>query len=242
MKISSLLSQAVTFLALALPLACGAGQPPAESASDTDDRTPSERRSTGNMSASAEIGALDQVAVNRTFASALGGLERCLREGAERVELLGGAIAFYVEIDTSGRAIHAHAEESTLGDRGTERCMIGVLEASTWPPPQGGDKGLARSSFDFDMPNDVRPPVDWESSAIGDALGGIDEQVRSCKQGVSGELTATVYVDTDGRVLAAGIASSDAAAARSADCLAEALKAALFPSPGSWPAKVSFRL
>jgi hypothetical protein len=39
-----------------------------------------------------------------------------------------------------------------------------------------------------------------------------------------------------------GIASSDESGEKAADCLVDLLKGAKFPSPGSWPAKVTFSL
>src|SRR5690606_36769081 len=137
----------------------------------------------GGISASAEIGALDEDAVTRTFEGALGDLERCLHAGARRVELLGGEIAFYVEIDPSGRAQHVHAERSTLGDRETERCIADALKSRSSPAVQGGEKGLARNSFDFDMPNDVRPPVPWDGSEVAEAQSEISGKLAECRSG-----------------------------------------------------------
>ena len=36
-----------------------------------------------------------------------------------------------------------------------------LVERRVMPKPVGGDVGLARKSFDFDPPNDVRPPADY---------------------------------------------------------------------------------
>jgi hypothetical protein len=227
-------------LATTTALACGGGTRSSRTADDTDTHeSRSERRS--GIAASAEIGALDQNAVTRTFSAALKDLKTCLDTGARRVELLGGEIAFYVEVDASGHAQHVHAERSTLGDRDTERCMIDALKNRPWPAVQGGEKGLARNSFDFDMPNDVRPPVDWDADQVSEALGEIRDKLSSCGSRRS-DLTATVYVNTDGRAIAAGVAGTDPSTEDAADCVAAALQEAQYPSPGSWPAKVTFRL
>ena len=55
-------------------------------------------------------------------------------------------------------------------------------------------------------------------------------------------MTATVYVDPDGGALTAGVASSDDSGEEAADCVVGVLKDAKYPSPGSWPAKVTFEL
>jgi len=222
--------------------ACGGGgqEGPARSADDESART--ERSEGSGMAASAEIGALDEAKVTQTFQSAQGELQKCLTEGAQRNELEGGDIAFFVKIGKDGRVIHAHAEQSTLGDRETEKCMLNVLKRKRWPEPQGGDAGLARNSFGFDMPNDVRPPTQWDEERVSSTVSDLSPKLGSCRRGVKGSLTATVYVDPDGAALSAGVAASDESGENAADCVAEVLKSAKFPSPGSWPAKVTFSL
>jgi hypothetical protein len=220
--------------------ACGGSETPhpqtAESV-DTDD-APSESR--GGMAASAEVGALDPGEVTKTFEKAMSELQSCLRSGAKRVEPLGGEIAFYLEVDVDGRAQHVHAERSTLGDRETERCMLDALKSREWPKPQGGQKGLARNSFDFDMPNDVRPPVAWDGSQVSDAISEVRDKLADC--GSARGLVATVYVDTEGKAMAAGVSGEDPSAEAAADCVSGVLREAKYPSPGSWPAKVTFSL
>jgi hypothetical protein len=231
-----LLTLSVAFLA-----ACGGGETPrAETPADVDERPAGSGRP--KMSASSEIGALDEAKVTSTFRSAQGDLQRCLAEGAERNELEGGDVAFFLKIDTSGSVAHAHVERSTLGDLTTEQCMLRALKKRDWPAPQGGDIGIARSSMGFDPPNDVRPPTDWDPSRVEDTLRQVSGKLSSCKREASGELTATVYVDADGAALSVGAAASDESGASAIDCVVEVLKEAKYPSPGSWPAKVTFPL
>src|SRR5262249_13159111 len=149
------------------------------------------------MSASSEIGALDEGKVTQTFQGAMDSLRQCLSAGASRNEFEGGDIAFFVKVDTSGKAVHAHAEKSTLGDRETEKCMLKALRRRSWPQPQGGDVGLARSSVGFDMPNDTRPPTDWDAARVRETVTSLGSKLDKCKQGASANFTATVYVDPD---------------------------------------------
>lgn len=226
-----------------LATACGGGtEKSPKSASDSDLPLEGPSRDRQSMSASSEIGALDEAAVTATFSDALGSLRACLDDGARRIEFIGGEIAFFIKIDQSGQVAHVHAERSTIGDRDTERCMLGVLRSRDWPRPQGGDTGLARNSFEFDMPNDVRPPTPWDSDQVSEALGELSTDISECKSRARGEFIATMYVDTEGNALGVGIAPSDESGEEAADCLAGVLKAAQYPSPGSWPAKVTFAL
>ena len=61
--------------------------------------------------------------------------------------------------------------------------------------------------------------------------------------GAGGSFRATMYVGPGGKVMAAGVATSTKDGDEKADCLSKALlKLKGLPSPGSWPAKVSFGL
>jgi hypothetical protein len=194
------------------------------------------------MQASSEIGGLNEEEVEAAFSSSVSGLKRCLSRGAERVEFLGGSVSFFLKIDGGGKVHHAHLEHSTLGDRSTERCMLDALRAKSWPKPVGGDHGLARKSFSFDPPNDVREPTFWEERDAAPGLKKVTDDVSKCKDGRPGAYEATFYVGTDGKVLAAGVTPPNEDGDAAVDCLVSVLEAASFPSPGSWPAKVTLTL
>ena len=116
--------------------------------------------------------------------------------------------------------------------------MLETMRKKSWPKPVGGEHGLARKSFSFDPPNDVRPPTDWTQTDAEPGLKPIANELDECKQGASGFM-ATLYVGTDGKVLAAGVTPPDERGDSAVDCLVGVLEGATFPSPGSWPAKVS---
>jgi hypothetical protein len=235
------LGYALAGAALFTASACGGGEVPEAKTADSEDG-PRHGAAKKELETSSEIGALDEAKVSAAFRSLQGTFQRCLKAGSERNEFEGGDIAFFVKIDKSGRAFHAHAEKSTIGDRQTEKCMLDSLKKKSWPEPQGGDVGLARSSFGSDPPNDVRPPTAWEQGDVREALAEVSSDLESCKRGASGEMTATVYVDPDGAALSAGFAASDESGEEAADCVVKVLKDAKYPSPGSWPAKVTLTL
>jgi hypothetical protein len=194
------------------------------------------------MAVSSEVGGLDEEKVNSTFESSVGALQRCLASGASSVEFLGGGVSFFVVVGADGSASEAYLEQSTLGDRKTEKCMLGALKAKSWPKPVGGKVGHARKSFDFDPPNDVRPPTEWEGKNVEPVLEKAAGKIAKCKEGSSGTFNATMYVDTEGHPLSVGVTPPDAAGEGAVDCLVDVLKGQQYPSPGSWPAKVTFTL
>jgi hypothetical protein len=120
--------------------------------------------------------------------------------------------------------------------------MIGVLRKASWPLPVGGRIGTAENGFGFEMTGDVRPPVDWDSGEISEVLNQNAGAFEQCKSGTGGSFTATVYVDADGSALGAGVSAPSKEGERASDCLVDVLVGATYPSPGSWPAKVTFTL
>jgi hypothetical protein len=239
LRLTSLFGTTCLTLAIASCPACGGSEPAAQAPAPTVEARDDAPR---QVSTSAEIGGLNEEKVDKTFQRALSDFQRCLDDGAKRVEFLGGSVAFFLKIDAEGKVDHAHLEKSTIGDRETERCMLDSLRSKKWPRPVGGLHGLARKSFDFDPPNDVRAPTSWDGEHVSDAVGKLSRKVSACKKGASGAFEATVYVSTDGSVMAAGVTPPNEAGESDVDCLVATLKAATLPSPGSWPAKVTFSL
>jgi len=219
--------------------ACGGNEPAPQAPAPTVE---AHRDAPHPIAMSAEIGGLSEEKVDKTFQRALTDFQRCLDDGAKRVEFLGGSVSFFLKIDAQGKVDHAHLEKSTIGDRETEKCMLDSLRSKKWPKPVGGMHGLARKSFDFDPPNDVRAPTSWDVDHVSDAVSRLSRKFSACKKGDSGTFEATLYVGTDGSVMAAGVTPPDEAGESDVDCLVSALKGATLPSPGSWPAKVTFSL
>ena len=106
--------------------------------------------------------------------------------------------------DLQGRVQILIGIDKVKGDRG----MLDALRAREWPKPVGGEVGLARKSFDFDPPNDVRPPTELSSEEAGPGLDKLNGKLKECKDGKRG-FEATLYVGTEGEVLAAGATPPD---------------------------------
>jgi hypothetical protein len=239
---ASLRSELPLLVSILVSLAgCGGSEPPPKTADDTPQVTREHDEKPG-MRTENEIGGLNEEKVDAAFKHSLPALEKCLDTGSERLEFLGGSVSFFLKVNGQGKADQAYVEHSTLGDSETENCMLSALRARTWPKPVGGNFGLARKSFDFDPPKDVRPPVEWDQEHAQKAVKKLEDKIDECKKGHSGAYEATVYVSTEGSVLAASVTPPNEAGVPAVDCLVETLRAATFPSPGSWPAKVTFTL
>ncbi|MDX2055371.1 MAG: AgmX/PglI C-terminal domain-containing protein [Polyangiaceae bacterium] len=223
-----------------ITIACGGTETPVR-----HPVAPQEPEDDGDQSGivmSSEIGGLNEDAVEAAFSGSSNSLEHCFRKGVDRVEFLGGEAGFSIKIDQSGSIVSARLEKSTLGDRATENCMLKALKARNWPKPVGGRTGVAQKSFAFD-PAGGRPAATLDERFAADVVRRPEfkEAVQGCVGSSAGTFTATAYVDTSGKVLAASATAPDDASEQAVDCIADAISSMQFPSPGSWPGKVTFQ-
>ncbi|MBN1610613.1 MAG: AgmX/PglI C-terminal domain-containing protein [Polyangiaceae bacterium] len=194
------------------------------------------------MTADSEVGGMNEEKTRAVFDAATADLRRCFTEGSQRVEFLAGTVQFSVEVNASGKLDRAYLKDSTLGDRATERCMLEALTGRPWPRPVGGRIGRADGGFEFEADSSVRPPVDWSTADVERALTKLRRRIDACKGSSPGAYRATMYVGTKGEVLSVGVAMPRGNDERAADCLIGVLARGRYPSPGSWPAKVTFDL
>ena len=219
---------------------CGAAEPPPEAPAPAAMARKASRPKS-NMRVSGQLGSLDNRKVDQTFDRLMPKFQTCIVEGASRVEFLGGHMRFLVRIREDGSIKWAYVPETTVGDRDTEKCMLAAIRGASWPPPIDGE-GQAEKTFDFDPSPDVRDPVPWTSDRVAGALAQGRPKLAECTRGVRGRYRATAYVQTNGSVISAGVAPPDERGEQTADCVANAIKELKFPSPGSWPAKVTFEV
>src|SRR5262249_17905835 len=113
------------------PPGCKAAEPP---------RPPSvvsgpveERIATAPPSAESEIGGLSDADVTDACAALQPGVIACAERGNERVGPLGGHVGLRLRITKQGAVRWAYLTESTLGDRETEKCVLDLARAKTWP-------------------------------------------------------------------------------------------------------------
>jgi hypothetical protein len=218
-----------------------------------------------------ELGSIDPRKVEQTFVSLQAGpLGRCHRDARERLEFLAGDVKVFLRIDATGSMKYGYLEDSTLGDRAAEKCLLGVLASTRWPRPEGGEAEV-RSGFGWG-PGGEREPSNWPSDKVTAALveaKAVRRELDRCRAGISGDFRVTAYVEerpeeareeptkkrppkpgagfgkpavARGRFKAIGVAPPNKEAAEKVDCVVDALKVLDLPSPGGYAAKVSFTL
>lgn len=218
---------------------CGsATAPPAEA--PATEAEPDARARRSGPSVEAEVGALDEGKTKQIFEKASQKLGACFSKGAQRVPYLAGGVSFYVRVAADGSARYTFVRDSTLGDRTTEECMLGVLKGLSWPKPVGGQEGEAKNEFQFDAGGDERPPVEWNPAQLGPPFEKARPTLSRCRESAgTGPVKATMYVDTDGKPVSVGVSTSDEKGEAAVACIVDTLKGITFPSPGSYASKVS---
>jgi hypothetical protein len=229
------------FAGALLLCACGGNTPP-PSAPELEPVPVPSRPPPKELSVSQELGSLDPSAVERTWNDLRADFEACRQRGVKSVEVLDGDVKLFARVGADGTTRWAMLEDSTLGDRDTEKCMVDAIMQARWPKPVGGE-GETRNTFGFDPSG--RPATAWSADRIGAVLGKNERDLMKCKRGVRGSFHVTVYVEPhkkEGRVQSVGVAAPSKEAVEKIDCIVDEVKSWKMPSPGSWVAKVDFRI
>jgi hypothetical protein len=212
------------------PTAAPASVPVRTSAADTR----------GEVAVSAEIGGLNEREAEQSFRASLDGLQQCVSDGVERLEFMGGSIEFAVKIDARRRVQRVWAVQSSLGERSTEKCMFEALRSVSWPAPEGGEFGIARNSFEFELKKGAPTPAVWDAGRVARVVDGVQHTLAECER--PGDMLITLYIGEGGKALAGGAASEEPLDEGAVDCVVDALLAARYPKPERAPTKVRFNL
>jgi hypothetical protein len=220
-------------------VSCG-GEPPPKAPEPVHEEAPLLEKKP-SLKMKSELGSVDPGAVKHAFSALDDQFTACQKRGLDRVEVLAGSVKFFVRIGEDGAAKWSYLEDSELGDRDTEKCLLGAVLGARWPRPDGGD---AEARYGMELPlQSTRPASDWSSDKVAAALGKQGGAIDQCKAGAGARFHATMYVGPGGKVLSAGVATSGKDGEDKVDCLVGVLvKLKGLPSPGSWPAKVGFDL
>ena len=184
---------------------CGAATPPPAEDGSRPAETSTPRGHSG-IGAESEIGGLDESKVKQVFQRSAARISACYDKGSARIPYLAGEVSFRLRITREGGVRWAHVKESSLGDRATEECMLAILKSASWPRPEGGE-GLAENSFTFESGGEERAPVAWSPEQLGQPFRKAHSALAQCRSSAgTGAIKATLYVDTDGKASAVGVA------------------------------------
>lgn len=189
------------------------------------------------------LGTMAPATISRAMAQRMDRFTACFASRYDALPVLGGAaqLSFRVRQDSS---VHwVHLTESNVGDRETERCVLGVAASMRFSPGPVGGEAEFQDTLDLQAPEDVRPPVAWQPSRLRATLRQHGAGLRTCT--VPGDnLRITVYVDPGATVAAVGASfvptDPEADSQAALDCVTRQVAGWGFPDPGSYTAKVTF--
>ncbi len=189
------------------------------------------------------LGTMAPATVSRAMAQRMDRFSACFAQRYDVLPVLGGAAQLSFRVRQDGTVRWVHLTESNVGDRETERCVLGVASGMRFSPGPVGGEAEFQDTLELQAPDDVRPPVTWQPSRLRATLREHGAALRLCS--VPGDnLRVTVYVDPGATVAAVGASfvptdpSVDSQAAL--DCVTQAVARWGFPDPGSYTAKVTF--
>ncbi len=192
------------------------------------------------MRAQSELGSIDPKATHKVFRSLDPTFDHCEETALRRVDVLSGDLNIFVRIGLDGKPKYAYLLESTVGDYETEKCFVDAVLQAKFPRPEGGDAEVKYQTNLKATP--TRPATDWPSERVANIIS----RARTCKDGSSARYQVTLYVGPQGgkagRVLSVGVAAAENGADERVSCIVRMVQAAHVPTPGSWPAKVTFEL
>lgn len=232
-------------VAVALASLAGCGTEPPPKAPEPIALPEPKRAPKPKLQMSQELGQIDTTKAEAAFDRAKPKILACQTKGLKRLDFLAGDAKFFARIDATGKIRWIYFEESQIGDRETEKCVLEVLRDVAWPAPEGGEAELHKG-FGYDL-QDAREPTAWGPDKAAPHLGGISEQVKRCRGSKGSDMAfkVTAYIEPDGKhgkVAAVGVSVSSKEAAEKADCIADAVKGMKLPSPGGYAAKLTFSL
>ncbi len=164
----------------------------------------------------------------------------CFERRLDDIHVLGGTIELAFRVKVDGTVLWVYPKRSTIGDRETERCILGVASTVRFRRPNGGE---AEFSWPFEVapPDDVRPALSWTSDRVAPLLAqNLDLGSRCRPAGSDVTFSITAYVAPGGAVLAAGGAPSAPHGVDAVDCVLDVVRAWPMPNPGPYPAKITF--
>ena len=117
-----------------------------------------------------------------------------MKKALGRVEVLSGSAKFFLRVGEDGSAKYAYLEDSEVGDRDTEKCLLDAVAGASWPKPDGGD---AEVRYGMELPlQATRPANDWASEKVTSALASTARRSTSARRGRAGRSARLMYVGT----------------------------------------------
>jgi hypothetical protein len=204
---------------------------------------PPAARHDDDMAVQSELGSIDPKATDDTLKGLTPSFEKCQTDRLDDLEVLSGKVSFFIRVGQNGTPRYVYFEESNLGDRVAEKCLIDTIMGTQFPEVTGGE---AEVRYHIELPqHSERAPDSWDADKMADAVSAATQ----CKSGSSTSAQVTAYIQADdsskdkrGKAIAVGVALPEKDSEDAIDCIVKAVQNTKLPKPGSYFVKVSFTL
>lgn len=197
----------------------------------------------GGLSIEGQLGTLRQSQVSATLNPAVSQLQACYTRRLEELPYLAGSVGYKIRIGTDGSVRWVLPTSDTIGDHTTSECMKQILLALHFARPCGGETETTWGPITFEGGEDARPAVPWETPRIQRQIDRRRAQLTQCLHGAHGaEAVVTAYVAPGGRVATASASVNHHEAAEAVQCLVQEVSGWQVADPGSYAARVTFRV
>ncbi len=202
-----------------------------------------EPSSSGGLSIEGQLGTIRQGQVSATLNPAVNQLQQCYTRRLEELPYLAGAVSYKIRIGTDGAVRWVLPTADTIGDHSTSECMKQILAGLHFPRPCGGETETTWGPITFEGGEDARPAVAWEVSRIQRQIDRRRPQLTQCLHGAHGaQADVTTYIAPGGRVATASASVNHHEAAEAVQCLVQEVSTWQVADPGSYAARVTFRV
>jgi hypothetical protein len=166
------------------------------------------------------LGTLGDDEIAGPFQRAWDDITHCYDQATAQNPYLGGKIAVKLRIGNGGDPEKAFVAESTFGNYGAERCVLGIARGLHFVKPHGG------TAAEFSYPIEFRarrPVTTWEEARVSPSVARHKHDVTACRAQSNDKLPPammlTLYVGPGGKIASAGLAADAPLDDRFANCL-----------------------
>jgi len=184
-------------------------------------------------------GTIPAAAVSQVVTARMDDLVRCVTSRASSNDVLSGSVTIGFVIAVDGTTRVARIASSDVGDVDAERCMTRIGSGLRFRRPTGGEADVTEQ-VRVPLDPEVRPPVVWTADRVSRTAGPSIARLATRCRVSGGRVRVTAYVGPGGNVMSVGGFASVPALDSTVSCVAEGVRRLPMPSPGSYPAKVSF--
>lgn len=184
------------------------------------------------------MGTIDAAAVEKAFEGKMNQVRACRASHGAGLGYVSGTIQFFFVIGTDGVPVRVVLEKSELGQHELEACLLGIARGLKFVKPTGG---RAEVRYSMDIPAEGDQPQTWEPSKVKRAITARSKEIMGCRVGGKpGAFQVTFYVLPQGKVGAAGVASTEDLPDGFAACVAKVILGTTFPDPLGEVARVTY--